>query len=100
MTKKLYVGNLPYSVDDHELAKLFSPFGEVVSAKVITERGSGRSKGFGFVEMPAEVVEEAIENLNGYEVAGRPLRVDEAKEPTDRGEDRGERRPFRNSRMR
>lgn len=78
--KKLYVGNLPYSVNDEELGKVFSVAGKVVSAKVISDYASSKSKGFGFVEMSTE--EEAslaITMLNEKEVGGRALRVNEAK---------------------
>jgi RNA recognition motif-containing protein len=80
MGNKLYVGNLPFSTDDHALADLFAPFGTVQSAKVITDRDSGRSKGFGFVEMSSDAeAQAAIQKLNGSEQGGRPLTVNEAK---------------------
>ncbi len=86
MNKKIYVGNLPYSIDDIGLARIFEPFGAVASAKVITERPSGRSKGFGFVEMAAPDADKAIEELNGKEFGGRTLRVDAASDkPTNDG---------------
>ncbi|GAB4275080.1 MAG: RNA-binding protein [Candidatus Rifleibacteriota bacterium] len=82
---KLYVGNLPYSVRDAELEEIFSPFGEVISANVIIERDTNRSKGFGFVEMAsAEDAQEAISQLNGKEYNGRGLKVNEAKPREDR----------------
>jgi len=78
---KLYVGNLPYSVDDAGLSSLFSSFGTVKSAKVITDRESGKSKGFGFVEFEKIAdAESAADGLNGKEVAGRALTVNEARE--------------------
>ena len=80
MSKKVYVGNLSYDLNDSDLEGLFSPHGEVVSAQVITDRDTGRSKGFGFVEMGSE--EEAgtaIGALNGNEHNGRTLTVNEAK---------------------
>ncbi len=77
---KLYVGNLPWSVDDSELEEMFSPHGAVVSAKVISDRDTGRSRGFGFVEMDDNDARSAIEALNGKEVRSRPLRVNEARE--------------------
>ncbi len=77
---KLYVGNLPYQTNDHSLEALFQAYGEVESAKVITDRDSGRSKGFGFVEMPnREEALAAIDGLNGKEVDGRTITVNEAR---------------------
>ncbi|PIS21945.1 RNA-binding protein [candidate division WWE3 bacterium CG08_land_8_20_14_0_20_41_15] len=84
MSTKLYVGNLPYSMTDDKLAELFAEAGEVVSATVITDRNSGRSKGFGFVEMASEAdAKKAIELMNGKDLDGRPAVVNEArpKEP-------------------
>lgn len=82
---KIYVGNLPYSVRDAELEEMFSPFGEVISANVIIERETNRSKGFGFVEMASnEDAQEAISQLNGKEFNGRGLKVNEAKPREDR----------------
>ena len=76
----IYVGNLPYSITDDELGELFSPFGEISSAKVIMDRESGRSKGFGFVEMLEKAdAEEAIKALDGSSVSGRNIRVNEAR---------------------
>lgn len=80
MGKKLYVGNLPYSVDSAELETLLAEHGTVLSADVISDRMTGRSKGFGFVEMESdEQADAAIEALNGKEVNGRTLTVNEAK---------------------
>jgi len=79
MSKKLYVGNLSFSVTDEMLHKLFAEVGAVESAKVITEKKSGRSKGFGFVEMATEQdAQKAISSLNGKEHEGRQLNVAEA----------------------
>ncbi len=78
--KKLYVGNLPWSVDDAELEKLFAGSGNVISARVITDRETGRSRGFGFVEMDDQGGSRALEEMNGKDVGGRPLRVNEANE--------------------
>ena len=80
MGKKLYVGNLAYSVRDNDLEQAFSAYGSVASAKVMMERDSGRSKGFGFVEMgtDAEAL-AAIEGLNGQSLDGRSLTVNEAR---------------------
>ncbi|TET31905.1 MAG: RNA-binding protein [Planctomycetota bacterium] len=83
MSKRLYVGNLPYETTEEELRTLFADFGEVVSATIITDRESGRSKGFGFIEL-AEGGEAAIAELSGKEYEGRTLRVDEAKPPQQR----------------
>lgn len=76
--KKLYVGNLPWSVDDGELEALFSAMGTVHSARVISDRETGRSRGFGFVELDDEAARKAIEELNGKDFGGRQLRVNEA----------------------
>ncbi|HVK61992.1 MAG TPA: RNA-binding protein [Bdellovibrionales bacterium] len=80
MGKKLYVGNLPYSATDQILAETFSAFGTVESAKIIMDRDSGRSKGFGFVEMSSDSeANAAIEKLNGQDWEGRAMNVTEAK---------------------
>lgn len=80
MGKKLYVGNLPYSIDDAALESQFASFGKVESARVITDRDTGRSKGFGFVEMSSdEEANKAIESLNGQSMGGRNLTVSEAR---------------------
>jgi RNA recognition motif-containing protein len=86
MAKRLYVGNLPYSVRDETLQELFSQFGAVRSAQVIMDRESGRSKGFGFVEMDNDAeAQAAIDGLNGKPQDGRPLTVNEARPREDRG---------------
>jgi len=80
----LYVGNLPYSLSESDLAELFAPFGEVLSAKIITDRYSGQSKGFGFVEMSSRSEgEESIAALNGKELNRRQIKVNEAKPRSD-----------------
>ena len=80
MGKKLYVGNLPYSVGDSDLQRLFEAHGSVVSAQVIMDRDTGRSKGFGFVEMGSDQeAQAAIAAMNGKEVEGRSLTVNEAR---------------------
>lgn len=80
MGKKLYVGNLPYSVDDGRLQTAFSQFGQVDSARVVTDRETGRSKGFGFVEMSTDdEATTAIEKLNGTDLDGRAINVSEAR---------------------
>ena len=86
MGKKLYVGNLTYGVTDSTLSQLFEAHGTVQSAQVITDRDTGRSKGFGFVEMGSEAeAQAAIQALNGKEVEGRALTVNEAKPREERG---------------
>ena len=79
MATSLYVGNLSYSVDDASLQSLFAPYGNVLSAKVISDRDTGRPRGFGFVEMEASDAKKAISALDGTEVDGRKLRVNEAE---------------------
>jgi RNA recognition motif-containing protein len=84
--KKLYVGNLSYSVDGAQLEEMFSKYGQVRSAQVIQDRDSGRSKGFGFVEMADDNdAREAIEGLNNREQDGRALTVNEARPKEERG---------------
>lgn len=76
MNNKLYVSNLPYSVTDQSLGQMFSTYGSVLSAKIIIDKMSGRSKGFGFVEMETEQqAADALEKLNGQEINGRRLNV-------------------------
>ena len=80
MAKKLYVGNLPYSVTDEQLGQMFAQFGQVSSAVVIKFKDTGRSKGFGFVEFDKdEEADKAIEEMNGKEIEGRNLVVNEAR---------------------
>ena len=80
MGKRLYVGNLPYSVSEQDLNDKFGAFGTVESASLITDRDTGRSKGFGFVEMATDSeAQAAIEQLNGTDYDGRPVTVNEAK---------------------
>jgi RNA recognition motif-containing protein len=80
MGKKLYVGNLPFSATEETLAEAFAAHGTVASAKIITDRDSGRSKGFGFVEMSSDSeAMEAINKLNGADWGGRPMTVNEAR---------------------
>ena len=83
--KKIYVGNLPWSVDDDGLADIFAPFGDVISARVITDRETGRSRGFGFVEMEGDAADQAMESLQDHQVDGRTLVVNEARPRPDRG---------------
>ncbi len=90
MNNKLYVGGLPYSVTEAHLEEVFSAHGTVESARVITDRMSGRSRGFGFVEMSTpEEAEEAMQKLNGTELEGRTLTVNEAKPQQPRSEGGG-----------
>jgi len=86
VAKKLYVGNLPYSVSDSDLQAMFAPFGTVESAQVIVDRDTGRSKGFGFVEMSSpQEGQAAIEGLHDKDVGGRKLVVNEARPREERG---------------
>ena len=85
MTNKLYVGNLPYETTNEDLEKTFSEVGSVASANIITDKFSGRSKGFGFVEMGSEEeAKQAVEKFNGFELNGRALVVNEARPMTDK----------------
>lgn len=77
----IFIGSLPFSIKENELEQLFANYGAVESARIITDRYSGRSKGYGFIEMPdAEAAKKAIEELNGSELAGRTIVVNEANE--------------------
>ena len=104
MGKKIYVGNLPFTTTSESLSEIFASFGQVESSKIVTDRDTGRSKGFGFVEMSdGAEADAAIEKLNGSDYGGRSLTVNEARpmEPRtggfgggggrggDRGGDRG-----------
>ncbi len=85
MSKKIYVGNLNYDTTETQLNELFSGYGTVVSANIITDKFTDRSKGFGFVEMEDDAAaEEAISSLNGTELGGRQLKVNEAHEKKPR----------------
>ncbi|MBI4471465.1 MAG: RNA-binding protein [Acidobacteria bacterium] len=89
MGKKLYVGNLPFNANDESLQEIFSQAGTVQSAKIITDRDTGRSKGFGFVEMSTDQeAAEAIQRFNGADYGGRAMTVAEARPMAPR-EDRG-----------
>ena len=99
MGKKLYVGNLSYSMTDQMLQDTFSVYGEVTSATVIMDRDSGRSKGFGFVEFAQDAdAQKAMAEMNGKDLDGRSLKVDEAKEPREREQRSGGYRSERRSR--
>jgi RNA recognition motif-containing protein len=82
---KIYVGNLPFSADESQVRELFSQHGTVESVSIITDRETGRPRGFGFVEMSRADASRAIQNLNGKDMGGRPLRVNEAQERTGGG---------------
>ena len=86
----IYVGNLSYEVNEEDLQKAFSEFGEVVSVKIIKDQYNGRSKGFGFIEMPDRIeASAAIEGLNSKEFKGRSIKVNQAKPRSDRSRGRG-----------
>ena len=86
MAKKLYVGNLSYDTNNGSLEQMFAAFGSVQSAQIVTDRDTGRSKGFGFVEMSSDQeAQAAITGLNGKEVGGRALTVNEARPREERG---------------
>jgi len=85
VSKKIYVGNLPFSATEAELREVFGAHGEVESVNIVTDRETGRSRGFGFVEMSQDDAAKAIEALDQYEMNGRNLRVNEAKPRENRG---------------
>ncbi|MDA8088537.1 MAG: RNA-binding protein [Nitrospiraceae bacterium] len=94
MSKKIYVGNLSYATTEDDLRRVFEEMGEVQSVKVIKDEVTGRSKGFGFVEMTSdENADRAIQSLNGKDLLGRAMKVSEARPPAERGGGR-ERKPF------
>lgn len=101
MTKKIYVGNLPYNASEQDIQSLFQTYGTVHSVKLITDRETGRKKGFGFVEMDGETADTAIEALNNQDFGGRSIKVSEAREREMNGGgreyrprgDRNDRRP-------
>jgi RNA recognition motif-containing protein len=85
---KIYAGNLQYTMTEDELQKMFEEYGEVISIKIITDKYSGRSKGFGFIEMPNDAeAEQAIEHLNGTDIKGRAMTVNQSIERKE-GEER------------
>ena len=95
---KIYVGNMSYDITEDELRGAFEAFGKVDSISIIKDKFSGRSKGFGFVEMPDKAeAESAITGLNGKELQGRALNVNEARPRPEGGRDRGRQRGGRNS---
>lgn len=84
--KKLYVGNLPYSVSEGNLVDMFGSVGQVAKATIISDRSTGYSKGFGFVEMPNDAeADQAIRTMNGKDLEGRAMHVSEARPQEDRG---------------
>jgi RNA recognition motif-containing protein len=92
----IYVGNLHFNVNEDELRKAFEEYGEVSSVKIIADKYSGRSKGFGFVEMSNDnEAKNAIENINGAEIKGRAVNVNQAREKENNSGGGGERRSFR-----
>ena len=80
MSKKLYVGNLPFSAYDEDVRALFATYGEVMSVNLITDRETGRARGFGFVEMDVDGAKNAIQALDGQDFQGRTLKVNEAED--------------------
>ena len=96
---KIYAGNLQYGMSEDELQKMFEEYGQVSSVKIITDKYSGRSKGFGFVEMPDDTeAQQAIEQLNGLEIKGRTITVNksiERKEGEERNRNNNRRDTFR-----
>lgn len=83
MVRTLYVGNLPWSTKAEDLTEAFSAYGEVISSRIITDRETGRSRGFGFVEVKDEDADKMVETMNGAELGGRVLTVNEAKPKQD-----------------
>ena len=80
----LYVGNLPFSATEADLRTLFEQHGTVEAVKIVSDRDTGRPRGFGFVDMPSSDAQNAIQHVNGFEMNGRPLRVNEARERAPR----------------
>jgi len=87
--KKLYIGNLPFATTDEDLRQFFSQYGDVVSASVIRDRMTGRSRGFGFVEMEDDQADKAVDQANGQQMDGRALVVNEARPLQERSPHRG-----------
>jgi RNA recognition motif-containing protein len=81
---RLFVGNLSYQTTEDQLADLFSQVGEVASATIVTDRDTGRSRGFGFIEMDRDAANQAIERFNGFELNGRSINVNEARPRPER----------------
>ena len=93
MGSKIYVGGLPYSTTEQQLSDLFATHGAVASARIITDKFTGQSRGFGFVEMSSADAQRAIQSLNGKDMGGRPLRINEAQERQGGGGGGGGRGP-------
>ena len=89
MSKRIYVGNLSFQTTEHDISDLFAQVGEVDSVSIVTDRDTGRSKGFGFVEMGDDDAEKAIAQFNGTDLNGRSITVNEARPREDRGGNRG-----------
>ena len=85
MNQRIYVGNLPFSATEDQVRQLFSSYGEVLSCSLPTDRDTGRPRGFGFVEMEGADAQKAIDALNGTDMGGRTLTVNQAREREDRG---------------
>ena len=85
MAKTLYVGNLPWSMTEEDLTSAFEAHGQVISSRIVTERESGRSRGFGFVEVEDADAEKMVKAMNGFSLGGRPLIVNEARPRQERG---------------
>lgn len=83
--KTIYVGNLPFSASEDQIRQLFEQYGKVQSVKLVSDRETGRPRGFGFVEMDASAADTAIAALNGQQFGGRSLRINEARERAERG---------------
>ena len=96
MTKRLYFGNLSWNVTDADLTNAVAQYGKVISARVVTDRETGRSRGFGFVEVDEADAQKVIDSMNGMNWYGRNLTVNEARERTERpyGGSRGDRRRY------
>ena len=88
MAKRIYVGNLPYNTAEDELREMFAEHGNVLSVDILIDRNTGRSRGFGFVEMDDADADKAIDAVNGKDMDGRPLRVNEARERRERRDNR------------
>jgi len=86
LSKTLYVGNLPWTTTEQELAQAFEAHGTVIAARIVTERGTGRSRGFGFVEVEDGDAEKMINSMNGFDFGGRPLIVNEARPKRERNQ--------------
>ena len=85
VSKSLYVGNIQWDLTEKELEELFNPFGKIISVQIIKDHNSGRSKGFGFVEMEKpDEADKAMQNLHGKELRGRTLKINEARERSSR----------------